>query len=153
MSRKSHNPDIVYQRHQEEQQTYYGSQYISNKQRKTKYNQLALPQQGDYITGQDSPTTTRQWTGQSVKKAPNRQQPQSNTKNIQNKGPIVLRIIRLTSLLVVKMLTILVSRISYLHIFLLKTVSSFRKYKSYSHSLAKILSVYAVFNDQSFNWA
>ena len=51
----------------------------------------------------------------------------------------------------VKMLTVLVSRIPNSQVFLLKNVSSFCKCKSYSHFFSKNFSVYAVFNDQSFN--
>ena len=51
----------------------------------------------------------------------------------------------------VKMLIILVSTMSNSQVFLLKNVSSFCKCKSYSHSSAKNICVYAIFNDQSFN--
>ena len=51
----------------------------------------------------------------------------------------------------VKMLTVLVSTISHPQVFLLKNVSSFCKCKSYSHFFSKNISVYAIFNDQSFN--
>ena len=48
------------------------------------------------------------------------------------------------------MLTVLVSTISNSQLFLLKkNVSSFCKY--YSHFFSKNISVYAIFNDQSFN--
>ena len=47
------------------------------------------------------------------------------------------------------MLTVLVSTISNSQVFLLKKVSSF--YKRYSHFFCKNISVYAIFNDQSFN--
>ena len=49
--------------------------------------------------------------------------------------------------LVVKMLTVLVSTISNSQVFLLKNV----KCKSYQHFCSKNISVYAIFNDQSFN--
>ena len=50
------------------------------------------------------------------------------------------------------MLIVLVSTISYSQICLLKkNVSSFCKCKSYSHFFSKNISVYAIFNDQSFN--
>ena len=49
------------------------------------------------------------------------------------------------------MLTVLVSTISNSQVFLLKNVSSFCKCKSYSHFFSKNISVYAIFNDQSFN--
>ena len=68
-----------------------------------------------------------------------------------NLGPLVQSMVSLTSLLVVKMLTVLVSTISYSQVFLLKNVSSFCKCKSYSHFFSKNISVYAIFNDQSFN--
>ena len=51
----------------------------------------------------------------------------------------------------VKMLTVLVSTISNSQVFLLKNVSSFCICKSYSHFFSKNISVYAIFNDQSFN--
>ena len=66
-------------------------------------------------------------------------------------GPVVQCIISFTSSLVVKMLTVLVSTISNLQVFLLKNVSSFCKCKSYSHFFSKNISIYAIFNDQSFN--
>ena len=67
-------------------------------------------------------------------------------------GPIVQSIIILTSSLPVKMLPDLESTISNSQVFLLKNVSSFCKCKSYSHFFSKnINSVYAIFNDQSFN--
>ena len=49
------------------------------------------------------------------------------------------------------MLTVLVSTISNSQVFLLKNVSSFCKCKSYSHFFSKNISIYAIFNDQSFN--
>ena len=45
------------------------------------------------------------------------------------------------------MLTVLVSKIFNSHVFLLKNVSSF----CYSHIFSKNISVYPIFNDQSFN--
>ena len=63
--------------------------------------------------------------------------------------PVFQSIVSLTSLLVVKMLTILVSAISNSQVFLLKNVSSFCK--SYSHFFSKNISIYAIFNDQIFN--
>ena len=66
-------------------------------------------------------------------------------------GPVVQSIISLLSLLVVKMLTVLISTISYLQVFLLKkNVSSFCKCKSCSYFFIKNINIYAVFNDQSF---
>ena len=55
--------------------------------------------------------------------------------------PVVQSIVSLTTSLVVKMLTVLASTISNLQVVLLKA----------SHFLAKKNSVYAIFNDQSFN--
>ena len=65
-------------------------------------------------------------------------------------GPVVQSIISLTSSLVVKMLTVLVSTISNSQVFLLKNVSSFCKL----HFFSKNISIYVIkklFNDQSFN--
>ena len=57
----------------------------------------------------------------------------------------------LTSSLVVKVLTVLVSKISNSQVFLLINVCSFCKCKSYSHFFSKNNSVYAIFNNQDFN--
>ena len=46
----------------------------------------------------------------------------------------------------VKILTVLVSTLSNSQVFLLKNVSSF-----YSQFFSKIICIYAIFNDQSFN--
>ena len=46
-----------------------------------------------------------------------------------------------------KLLTVLVSTVFNLQVFLLKNVSSF----CYSHLFSKNISKYAIFNDQSFN--
>ena len=51
----------------------------------------------------------------------------------------------------VKILTVLVSTVSNLQAFLLKNVSSFCKCKSYSHFFSKDITIYATFNNQSFN--
>ena len=51
----------------------------------------------------------------------------------------------------VKRLTLLVGTISNSQVFLLKKASSFCKCKSYSLFFSKNISVYATFNDQSFN--
>ena len=64
-------------------------------------------------------------------------------------GPVVQSIVGLTSSLVVRMLTVLVSTISNSQVFLLKNVSSFCK--SYSHFFSKNISVYVISNVQSFN--
>ena len=63
--------------------------------------------------------------------------------------PVVQSIVSLTSLLVVKMLTVLVSTIH--RYFCWKNVCSFCKCKSYSHFSSKSINIYAIFNDQSFN--
>ena len=60
------------------------------------------------------------------------------------RGPVVQSLVSLTSSLVVKMLTVLVSTKPNSQVFLLNC-------KSYSHCFSKNFSVYAVFNDQSFN--
>ena len=71
---------------------------------------------------------------------------------LTDQGPIVESIVSLTGSLEVKMLTVLVSTISKSQVFLLKNVNSFCKCKSYSHLFfSKNISVYAIFNDQSFN--
>ena len=62
----------------------------------------------------------------------------------QNKHPVVQSIISLTSSLGVKMLNVLVSTISNSQVFLLK------KWKLLSF-FSKNISMYAIFNDQSFN--
>ena len=66
-------------------------------------------------------------------------------------GPVVQSIISLTSLLAVKMLTVLVSTIhvSNSQVFLLEKCEWLLQ--SYSHFFSKNISVYALFNDQSFN--
>ena len=69
-----------------------------------------------------------------------------------DQNPVVQSILSLTSSLVVKMLTTLVSTISNSQVFLLKkNVSRFCKCKCYSHFFNKNIIVYAIFNDQSFN--
>ena len=62
---------------------------------------------------------------------------------IYNLGPAVQSIVSLTSLLVVKMLTVLVSTVSYTQVFLLKNVRSYFFNKNFSLSV--------IFNDQSYN--
>ena len=67
-------------------------------------------------------------------------------------GPVVQSVVSLMSMLVGKMLTVLVSIVSNTQVFFAeKNVSSFCKCKSYSHFFSKNISVYAIFNDQSFN--
>ena len=51
----------------------------------------------------------------------------------------------------VKMLAVLVSTVSNSQVFCWKNVRSFCKCKSYSHFFSKNISIYAIFNDQSFN--
>ena len=51
----------------------------------------------------------------------------------------------------VKMLTVLVMTISNSQVFFAKNVSSFCKCKSYSYFFSKNISIYSIFNDQSFN--
>ena len=60
----------------------------------------------------------------------------------QKQGPVVQSIVSLTSSLVVKMLTALVSTVSDCQLFLLKKMS---------HFFSKNIKAYAIFNDQSFN--
>ena len=66
---------------------------------------------------------------------------------------VVQSIVSLTSSFVVKMLTVLVSTISNSQVFLLKNVSSFCKCKMQKllTFFSKHISIYAIFNDQSFN--
>ena len=66
-------------------------------------------------------------------------------------GPAVQSVISLTSLLVVKMLIVLVSKYLIHSDFCWKNVSSFCKCKSYSHFFSKNISIYVIFNDQNFN--
>ena len=68
---------------------------------------------------------------------------------LTDQGPIVESIVSLTGSLEVKMLTVLVSTISKSQVLLLKNVNSFCKYSHFFFS--KNISVYAIFNDQSFN--
>ena len=60
-------------------------------------------------------------------------------------GPVVQIIVSLTRSLVVNMLTVLVSKISNSHLFLLKNAKATHIFFS------KCISIHAVFNDQSFN--
>ena len=75
--------------------------------------------------------------------------------NIQNvdipMGQVVQSVDSLTSSLVVKMLTVLVIQYLIHRYFCWENVSSFCKCKSYSHFFSKNISIYAIFNDQSFN--
>ena len=63
----------------------------------------------------------------------------------KNQGPVVQSIVSLTSLLVVKILTVLVNTISNSQVYLLKNMSSFHIFFS------KNISLYAIFNDKNFN--
>ena len=58
---------------------------------------------------------------------------------IDDLGPVVQSIVSLTSLLVVKILTVLETTVSNSQVFLLKNVSSFCKCKGYSYFSTKIL--------------
>ena len=65
-------------------------------------------------------------------------------KDEKYQGPVVQSVVSFTSSLVVKMLNVLVSRISNSQVFLLKNMSSFCKC---SHFSAKNISIYNIFND------
>ena len=67
----------------------------------------------------------------------------------RNLDPVVQSIVSLTSSLVVKMLTVLVSAISNSQVFF--TEKNVGKCKSYSHFFSTNISIYAIFNDQTFN--
>ena len=73
-----------------------------------------------------------------------------NSKAV-DQSPVVQSIVSLTSSLVVKIRTVLVSTISNSHVFLLKNVSNFCKCNNYSHFFNKNNSVNIIFNNQSFN--
>ena len=64
---------------------------------------------------------------------------------IDFQAPVVQSIVSLMSLLVVKLLTVLVSTISNSQVFLLKNAKATHIFFS------KNISIYAMFNDQSFN--
>ena len=63
-------------------------------------------------------------------------------------GPVVQCIVSLTSSLVVKLLTALVSTVSNSQLILLKKM----RVAFASHFFSKNINVYAIFNDQSFNY-
>ena len=66
-------------------------------------------------------------------------------------GPVVQSIVSLTGLLVVKMITVPVNTIANLQVFLLKkNASSFYK-TLLTFFFSKNISIYVIFNDQSFN--
>ena len=72
--------------------------------------------------------------------------------NFENQGPVIQSIISLPSSLVVKMLTALVSTISNSVVFLLKKMwVAFANAKATHIFFSKNISIYAIFNDQSFN--
>ena len=71
------------------------------------------------------------------------------TKTAQ--GPVVQSIVSLTSSLVVKMLTVLVSTISNSQVFLLKKCEKLLQMQKLLTFFSKNISVFAIFNDQSFN--
>ena len=69
-----------------------------------------------------------------------------------DQGPVVQNIVSLMSSLVIKMLTVLVSTISNLQVFLLKKMwVAFANAKATHIFFSKNISIYAIFNDQSFN--
>ena len=72
-----------------------------------------------------------------------------NTVNHTVQGPVVQSIVSLTSLLVVKMWTVLVSTISNSKVFLLKKM--WVAFKATHIYFSKNIRVYAIFNDQGFN--
>ena len=72
------------------------------------------------------------------------------SKHCRVLGPVVQSVVSLTSSLVVKMLTVLVSTIPKSRVFLLKMWVAFANAKA-THIFSKNISIYAIFNDQSFN--
>ena len=66
-------------------------------------------------------------------------------------GPVVQSVVSLTSSLVVKMLTVLVSTISNSQVFLLKKCEWLVQMQKLLTFCQQNISVYAIFNDQSFN--
>ena len=72
------------------------------------------------------------------------------TYTLSYQDPVVQSIVSLTSSLVVKMITVLVSTISNSQVFFWKNVSSFCICKCYSHFFSKNVRIYAIFNDRSF---
>ena len=75
---------------------------------------------------------------------------QQTTGGVAWLGPVVQSIISLTSLLVVKMLTVLVSTISISHVFLLKKMC-LANAKVTHIIFSKNIAYMQIFNDQSFN--
>ena len=74
------------------------------------------------------------------------------TTYLSKLGPVVQSIVSLTSSLVVKNVNCSSKyNIEFMGIFAEKNVSSLCKCKSYSHFFSKNISVYAIFNYQSFN--
>ena len=66
-----------------------------------------------------------------------------------NQNAVVQSVVSLMSSVVVKMLTVLLSTISNSQVFLLKKM--WVAFASYSHFFSKNISIYAIFNDQSFH--
>ena len=62
-------------------------------------------------------------------------------------GPVLQSIVRLTSLLVVKLLTVLLHTVSNLQVFLLKKKLREKLFTYFQQNI----SIYAIFNDQNFN--
>ena len=73
-----------------------------------------------------------------------------NKKNVYL-GPVVQSAVSLTSSLLVKKLTVLISTISNSQVFLLKKCEWLLQMQKLLAFLSKNISVYAIFNDQSFN--
>ena len=73
-------------------------------------------------------------------------------KMLNKWSPVAQSIVSLMSSLVIKMLTILVSKISNSHVFLLKKMwVAFANVKATHIFFSKNISLYAIFNDQNFN--
>ena len=72
--------------------------------------------------------------------------------HVTDLGPVVQSIISLMSSLVVKVLTVLVSTISNSQVFLLKKWVAFANAKAAHIFFSKNSSIYAIFNDQRFNY-
>ena len=70
---------------------------------------------------------------------------------VHYQGPVVQSIVSLMSSLVVKMLTVLVDTISNSQVFLLKKCEKHLQMQKLLTFFSKTISVYTIFNDQSFN--
>ena len=66
--------------------------------------------------------------------------------HFSHQGPVVQSVVSIMSSLVVKMLTVAASTVSYSQVFLLKTLSSLL-----FTFFSKNISIYAIFNDKKFN--